>query len=148
MQKHHGLLHIPDTASDETSLPAWYAASEVDVVLKRQAAAAIAGMNAATAISRGQVQQAHRLRAESSPEMLESERQANAILTARIAELEKALRELLDADRDFLGSDNQCVYCGSNMHRHDDGSLRDAVFHKPECVISQANKALMEKCSQ
>lgn len=71
-----------------------YLASEVDDVLKRQAAAAIAGMNAATAISRGQVQQAHRLQAESSPEMLESERQANAILTARIAELEKGLRDL------------------------------------------------------
>lgn len=68
-----------------------YMADEVDAVLKRQAAAAIAGMNAATAISAGQVQQAHRLRAESSPEALESERQANAILTARVAQLESEL---------------------------------------------------------
>lgn len=71
-----------------------YMADEVDEVLKRQAAAAISGMNAATAISAGQVRQAHRLRAESSPEALESERQANAILTARIAELENELRDL------------------------------------------------------
>lgn len=69
----------------------FYLASDVDAVLKRQASAAIAGMNAATAISAGQVQQAHRLRAESSPEALESERQANAILTARSAELESEL---------------------------------------------------------
>ena len=70
-----------------------YMADEVDAVLKRQAAAAISGMNAATAISRDQVQHAHRLRAESSPEALESERQANAILTDRIAELEKDIAE-------------------------------------------------------
>lgn len=68
-----------------------YLASEVDAVLKRQAAAAISGMNAATAISSGQVRQAHRLRAESNPEALESERQANAILTERVAELESEL---------------------------------------------------------
>jgi hypothetical protein len=68
----------------------YYDRGEVDAVLKRQASAAIAGMNAATAISSGQVQQAHRLRAESSPEALESERRANAILTDRIAELEKS----------------------------------------------------------
>jgi Tfp pilus assembly protein FimV len=71
----------------------YYDRDEVDKVLKRQASAAIAGMNAATAISAGQVQQAHRLRAESSPEALESERQANAILTARVAELEMQLAE-------------------------------------------------------
>lgn len=114
MKKHHGLLHIPDTA-DETALPAWYPASEADDVMagasqalnaakarirdlesaiKRQAASAIAGMNAATAISSGQLQQAHRLRAESSPEALESERQANAILTERVAELELANESL------------------------------------------------------
>lgn len=66
----------------------YYLASEVDAVLKRQAEAAISGMDAAKAISSGQLQQAHRLRAESSPEALESERAANAILTARVAELE------------------------------------------------------------
>lgn len=75
-----------------------YLVTDVDAVLKRQAAAAIAGMNAATAISAGQVQQAHRLRAESSPEALESERQANSILTERIAELEKLLTECLNTN--------------------------------------------------
>jgi hypothetical protein len=83
-------LH-PAFDPEQAGLITVYLASDVEVVLKRQAAAAIAGMNAATAISAGQVRQAHRLRAESSPEALESERQANAILTARIAELERAL---------------------------------------------------------
>jgi hypothetical protein len=68
-----------------------YVASEVDAMLKRQAAAAINGINAATAISSGQLQQAHRLRAESNPEALESERAANALLTARVEELERRL---------------------------------------------------------
>jgi hypothetical protein len=73
---------------------AYYLVQDVDAVLKRQASAAIAGMHAATAISSGQLQQAHRLRAESNPEALESERQANALLTARIAELEADLETL------------------------------------------------------
>lgn len=61
-----------------------YLASEVDAVLKHQASAALAGMNAAKAISSGQLLEAHRLRAESAPEMLESEREANSMLTALI----------------------------------------------------------------
>jgi hypothetical protein len=113
MKKYYVLpcnVHETDAGMPEYCM--FHDAAEVDTVLKRQAAAAISGMNAATAISSGQVQQAHRLRAESNPEALESERQANAILTAeldtmnlavgyfheendrlitRIAELEKAL---------------------------------------------------------
>jgi nitrogen fixation protein FixH len=54
-----------------------YKASEVDAVLKRQAGAAIAGMNAANR--------------ESSPEALESERSANAVLTAENERLRAAL---------------------------------------------------------
>jgi hypothetical protein len=101
MQKHLAAPeHIYDSPDpdDRRTLTEIYLASEVDAVLKRQAAAAVAGMNAATAISRGQVQQAHRLRAESNPEALESERQANAILTERIAELEREVRELVLAN--------------------------------------------------
>jgi hypothetical protein len=86
-------LH-PAFDPEQTGLITVYLASDVEVVLKRQAAAAIAGMNAATAISAGQVRQAHRLRSESSPEALESERQANAILTERIAALERALHQI------------------------------------------------------
>lgn len=82
-----------DMFGRESEQGIYYRVSDVDAVLKRQASAAIAGMNAATAISSGQLEQAHRLRAESSPEALESERQANAILTERVAELEQACKE-------------------------------------------------------
>lgn len=47
----------------------YYDRDEVDAVLKRQASAAIAGMNAATAISSGQLQQAHTARWKSSSSM-------------------------------------------------------------------------------
>lgn len=84
-------VHETDAGMPEYCV--FHDAAEVDTVLKRQASAAISGMNAATAISSGQLQQAHRLRAESSPESLESERQANAILTERVADLELAAKE-------------------------------------------------------
>lgn len=86
----NGCIEHSDGA-DETTGEAFYLASDVDAVLKRQASAAINGMNAAKAISSGQLDRARRLRAESNPEALESERAANAILTDRIAELEKRL---------------------------------------------------------
>jgi hypothetical protein len=98
VQKYGFSMTDKGTTAVPSDVGGFYLASEVDEVLKRQAAAAIAGMNAATAISSGQVQQAHRLRAESSPEALESERQANAILTVRIAELEKLLHECLNTN--------------------------------------------------
>jgi TolA-binding protein len=87
--------HIYDSPDpdDRRKLTEIYLASEVDAVLKRQAAAAITGMNAATAISSAQVARARQLRAESNPEALESERRANAILTERVAELEMQLAE-------------------------------------------------------
>jgi uncharacterized protein YcbK (DUF882 family) len=110
-------LH-PAFDPEQAGLITVYLASDVEVVLKRQAAAAIAGMNAATAISAGQVRQAHRLRAESSPEALESERQANAILTARIAELEKLLTE--------------CLNTNENEHMDPD-------------LVTRVNRALMER---
>lgn len=84
-------LH-PAFDPEQEGLTTVYLASEVDAVLKRQAAAAINGMNAAKAISSAQLEQARRLRGESNPEALESERAANAILTERIAELECGIK--------------------------------------------------------
>lgn len=90
MKKYYVLpcnVHETDAGMPEYCM--FHDAAEVDAVLKRQAAAAISGMHAAKAISSGQVEQARKLRAESNPEALESERQANAILTERVAELER-----------------------------------------------------------
>ncbi len=82
-------------------------ASEVDQVLKRQVAAALSGMNAATAISSGQLQQAARLRGESAPEALESQRAVNAILTA---ENERLGTEVRQAIADYMRSEG-CSCC-------------------------------------
>lgn len=73
--------------------------AEHEAIIKRQAAAARAGMDAATAISYGQLQQAHRLNGESSPEALESERRANAILTEENGRLRRLLVRATDLAR-------------------------------------------------
>lgn len=75
--------------------------SEHEAIIKRQAAAAINGMNAAKAISSGQVQQAYRLNRESSPEALESERSANAILTEENERLKQLIRRVIEWEPAF-----------------------------------------------
>lgn len=62
-------------------------------VIRTQAAAAIAGMNSAKAVSSAQLQQAYRLNRESAPEALESERNANALLTEEIDNLRALIRQ-------------------------------------------------------
>ena len=54
--------------------------TDLEVLLKKTKSAAIAGMNAATAISYEQLRQAQRLASQSSPDALESERAMNAQL--------------------------------------------------------------------
>lgn len=65
--------------------------------IKRQAAAAKIGMDAATRISSVQLEQARIARAESSPDAIDSERNANAVLTG---EVERLRAELAAAKRD------------------------------------------------
>lgn len=72
--------------------------SEHEAIIKRQAAAALSGMNAAKAISSHQLDQAYRLNRESSPEALESERSANAILTAENERLRAALSDIASGE--------------------------------------------------
>ncbi|SNY95517.1 hypothetical protein SAMN04488142_0017 [Halomonas sp. hl-4] len=60
-----------------------------DDIIKRQASSAKIGMNAAKAVAGSYLEQAKRMYAECSPEALESEREANAQLTERIAQLEQ-----------------------------------------------------------
>lgn len=56
--------------------------------LQKVRSAAISGMDAATQHGRGLVQQAAKLRAESNPDALESERAANAMLTEQLQKAE------------------------------------------------------------
>jgi len=86
-----------------------------DAAIRRQANSAKMGMDAALAISGQQMQQAEKLRAESSPGALESERAMNAILTdeltaslERVAVLRQALTQIFigcDEDKDGLTYD-------------------------------------------
>ena len=62
-------------------------------IIDRQARAAKLGMDAAKKGALIMEQNARKMLAESSPEALESERAANAVLTDRAEELETALRE-------------------------------------------------------
>lgn len=71
--------------------------AELEAELERVKRAAINGMNAATAHGHGLVEQAARLRAESNPDALESERAANAMLTEQLQQAE-AERDALRAD--------------------------------------------------
>lgn len=79
------------------------------VELQKVRSAAISGMDAATQHGRGLVQQAAKLRAESNPDALESERAANALLTEQ---LEKAETEAarLQAAIEQAPHDKHCVY--------------------------------------
>lgn len=110
-----------------------YLASEVDTTLKRQASAAITGMNAAKAISSGQLREAHRLRAESSPEMLESERQANAILTERVADLELAAKA-------------NAQYSYEVREEFERRGERIAELEKYEHAVKEHNKQCQQRC--
>jgi len=59
-----------------------------EAIIAKQAKAAISGMDATKAVASSNMEHAKRLHAESSPDALESERAANALLTERIAQLE------------------------------------------------------------
>ena len=67
-----------------------YAQARVEEALALQAKAAIRGMDAAKALASTLHSEAQRIRAESNPDALASERQANAILTAEVERLEQS----------------------------------------------------------
>jgi hypothetical protein len=73
---------------------------EMRAAMKKQAAAAIAGMDAAKRTSSIQLQLAEEARAETNPDVLVSERAANAMLTDELEALrEKYVAAVQDAER-------------------------------------------------
>jgi predicted nucleic acid-binding Zn-ribbon protein len=122
--------------------------------LKKQAAAAKMGMDAATAISSQQLLQAAKLRAESSPDALESERAMNAILTAELEQL-KTERDALKATLDDYMDDfkavvnEQCAknekHCTCVPHLRqrikEVEAERDAAVRELELVTAERNRA-------
>jgi hypothetical protein len=69
--------------------------------LKKQAASAIMGMDAAVKSSSQQLAQAAKIRAESSPDALESERAMNAMLTAELEQLKAERDAAVKLARDY-----------------------------------------------
>jgi hypothetical protein len=69
----------------------WIRLEDHEAIIRRQASAARSGMDAAKTISNHQLETARRLKAESSPDALESERQANAKLTQELSLAEEGL---------------------------------------------------------
>lgn len=55
--------------------------------------------------------------------------------TTKRATLRKALKDLLDADRAALGSDNVCIYCDE---------VQNVNGHAEWCVVTQAEEALSD----
>jgi len=86
--------------------------AELEYLLARQAKAAQQGMDAVKSVASYELKQAKRLRAECSPEALESERAANALLTERVAELEgreQVLAAHVESIRYVLVDAKRCV---------------------------------------
>lgn len=108
---------------------------ERNLVQTKQAAPR--GMDAAKAVSSGQLAEAARLRAESSPEALESEREANAVLTrendelrAEVARLKDALEKLSEELGDVEGERDKA--------EAELAALREAIFEAPhgiQCAV-------------
>ena len=125
----------------------WCRKDEVDEVLKRQAAAARSGMDAAKAISSRQLELAQKARAESSPDALESERQANALLTAENErlredlELQRKIDLQIIAEKQQLRGNLSLAEEGLANYQQENERLRNEIR-----AANEAIEALNKKC--
>lgn len=78
----------------DTEVTMWNRIGELDRAIVRQANAARNGMDAAHAIGRDNLARGLRLQAENSPAMVDSEKAANAILTAENDTLTRQVEQL------------------------------------------------------
>jgi uncharacterized small protein (DUF1192 family) len=89
----HGMLaracEVCEMESEITALRA--EVERLNLALKKQAASALMGMDAAKAIAASDVREAARLYAESNPSAIDSERTANQLLTDEIDQLRSQL---------------------------------------------------------
>ena len=82
----------PGEGMDPADAVAYIRADKHQEIIDRQAKAAKIGMDAAKRGAAIMERNAKKMRAESSPEALESERAANAMLTDRVEELETMVK--------------------------------------------------------
>lgn len=83
-------LRVQDEANDILTRRV----AELEAAIKRQAAAALAGMNATKAVSSWQIQEARRLKAECSPASVASQREANERLTNELQAAQSTIADL------------------------------------------------------
>ncbi len=57
-----------------------------------------------------------------------------------VERLKYALRELLDADREWFCGDHECVHCGENQQQ----GLAPHEGHAKDCPVTLAREALAE----
>lgn len=84
----------PSYACDPADAVKYIRADKHQEIIDRQARAAKMGMDAAKKSAQIMERNAKQMRAESSPEVVESERAANAVLTDRVEQLTGLLSEL------------------------------------------------------
>jgi hypothetical protein len=84
----------PSYACDPADAVKYIRADKHQEIIDRQARAAKMGMDAAKKSAEIMERNAKQMRAESSPEVVESERAANAVLTDRVEQLTGLLSEL------------------------------------------------------
>lgn len=85
----------PDEYCDPAEAVKYVRADKHQEIIDRQAKAAKMGMDAAKKSAAIMERNAKQMRAESSPEVIESERAANAVLTDRVEQLTGLLSELI-----------------------------------------------------
>jgi hypothetical protein len=95
-------------------------------IIRRQASAALAGMDAAMTISSHQLKAATRARNESAPEALESERAANARLTEEIESLRLQLECAHGAQREAEAETGRALAAHAIETRRLTAELTDA----------------------
>ena len=135
------VVHIAARAERATTIEAELAALRAE--LQKVRSAAISGMDAATQHGHSLVQQAARLKAESNPDALESERAANALLTEQLQKAEAgrdALRLRIAALEDEKNA--YIDYVGDALGQaHDGETLWDAA----QRVLSDRDKIRVDR---
>ena len=117
--------------------------NQLEAQLKTQAKAAQRAMDAAKKVASSELEQAKRLHAESSPEVLESEREANAQLTADLhaaLEREAALVAHVEQLSYVIVDAKRCAAVlafPSNYNASDYQSFADAVMGNIETLSKQ-----------
>lgn len=97
---------LPDTLqkfAQRIEQPHLQRIAELELALQKQAKAALLGMDAAKANADAMLKAATEIQSQLKPELLDSERQANAALTEENENLQQQIEQLREALQGFMG---------------------------------------------